>query len=344
MKFTDDFLCDKIKNTKKPIYIYGMGNGAVKLLQILKELGREASGVFASDEFVRGQEFCGFTVTKLSKIPKDAFILQAFGSCEPDVLKRICKIAKNYEYYAPEMPLFGDAKLYDREYLDENLPKINKLYNMLADEKSKEVLQNCINHAISGNIDYLFLAETDKFEIYNDILSENQTGYLDCGAYDGDTVLEYVKYKGKQGKIIAVEPHPKNFAKLLKNTEGIEGVECLNVGIYDKHGEISFTKDAGRHSAVSETGKITIETMPVDEIATYETSYVKLDVEGCEREALLGGIKTLKQRVNLLVACYHKMGDIWEIPLLINEINPDYKIYLRRQSYLPNWECNVIAI
>ncbi len=344
MKFTDDFLIEKIKNTKKPIYIYGMGNGAVKLLKILKELGREAEGIFASDEFVRGQNFCGYTVTKLCDIPKDAFILQAFGSCIGEVLERIKMISQSFEYYAPEMPLFGEGFLYDRDYLKNNIEKINRLYNLLYDDFSKMVFECCINHAISGKIEYLFMAQSDKSEIYNDILDNSQTGYLDCGGYDGDTVLEYIKYKGIPKKIIAVEPHPKNFAKLQKNTSHIDNIDLLNVGIYDKDSSISFTKDAGRHSAVAEDGKIEIPTKTLDDIAIDGISFIKLDVEGCEREALLGGIKTLKQKPNLLVACYHKMGDLWNIPLLINEINPEYKLYLRRQSYLPNWECNIIAI
>ncbi len=345
MKFTDDFLCEKIKTTKKPIYIYGMGNGAEKLLQILEALGKKACGIFASDEFVRGQQFCGYTVTKLIDIPKDAFVLQAFGSCEPDVLDRIKSIAKEYEYYVPEMPLFGEARIYDKAFIEKNREKIEKLYSILADDKSREVLLSCVNHAISGKIEYLFEAESEKSEIYNELLSKVQTGYLDCGAYDGDTVLEYIKYKGVPRRIIAVEPHPKNFVKLLKNTENIEGIECLNVGIFDSESTISFTKDAGRHSAKTESGKqIEIKTTTIDKISHPDISYLKLDVEGCEREALLGGIKTLKQKPNLLVACYHKMGDLWDIPLFINEINPEYKLYLRRQKYLPNWECNVIAI
>ena len=55
-------------NDKKPIVIYGMGNGADKIINTIEEYGGKVSDVFASDEFVRGHAFRGFKVLKYSDI------------------------------------------------------------------------------------------------------------------------------------------------------------------------------------------------------------------------------------------------------------------------------------
>ena len=56
----------RLKEETRPIVLYGMGDGADKILAQFDRLGIRASGVFASDEFARGNLFHGFSVRKLS--------------------------------------------------------------------------------------------------------------------------------------------------------------------------------------------------------------------------------------------------------------------------------------
>ena len=46
----------------------------------------------------------------------------------------------------------------------------------------------------------------------------------------------------------------------------------------------------------------------------------------------------------LSVAAYHRTGDLWELPLLVRELGPDYRLYLRGQKYVPAWEIILYAI
>ncbi|MEG1972203.1 MAG: hypothetical protein RR315_03515, partial [Oscillospiraceae bacterium] len=73
----EPFLFDYLKSTDKPIYIYGMGNGAEKLKSLLEKYEITLSGIFASDDHVRGHAFLGFTVEKYSSLPPNAIILLA---------------------------------------------------------------------------------------------------------------------------------------------------------------------------------------------------------------------------------------------------------------------------
>ena len=69
-----DFMIEKqsvwkiIEHTAKPIVLYGMGNGADKILDWCEVHNVKVQGVFASDEFVRGQQFRGFTVERYDAI------------------------------------------------------------------------------------------------------------------------------------------------------------------------------------------------------------------------------------------------------------------------------------
>ena len=71
---------------------------------------------------------------------------------------------------------------------------------------------------------------------------------------------------------------------------------------------------------------------------------LKLDVEGAEREALCGAAQTIarcKPRLN--VACYHRNEDLYALPLLVHELNPEYEIFLRHHPYVPAWDINLYA-
>lgn len=81
-----------------------------------------------------------------------------------------------------------------------------------------------------------------------------------------------------------------------------------------------------------------IETTSIDEILDGgEATYIKMDIEGAEYEALLGAKKTIKNyKPKLAISIYHKRCDIWEIPILLLSYNSDYKFYLRTYSFSGN--------
>ena len=72
---------------------------------------------------------------------------------------------------------------------------------------------------------------------------------------------------------------------------------------------------------------------------------IKLDVEGCEREALEGARKSITQhKPKLILSAYHRTEDLLELPLLIREMNSGYKLYLRHHPYIPAWDTNFYCI
>ena len=148
-----DFITEKenswdfLKNTDLPIFIYGMGDGAEKILRVFGQYGISAAGFFASDEFVRGHYFKGHLVHTLSQIENliDEFIIVlAFGAGYESLYRRISEMAVRHTLLAPDVPVVGEG-LFTYEYCMENAEKIQKLYDLLADDMSRQTFADIIN-------------------------------------------------------------------------------------------------------------------------------------------------------------------------------------------------------
>ncbi|MDE5974555.1 MAG: FkbM family methyltransferase, partial [Eubacterium sp.] len=188
---------DFLARDSKPIVVYGMGNGAEKIISTLQSYGAKVSEIFASDEFVRGHSFLGYKVKKYSDICReydDFNVVLAFATHLDDVLENIKRINNEHPVFAPDVPVAG-VGLFTTEYVKENEDKFDFVYNNLADDESKRVYLDIINFKISGKVDYLFNSFCDKNEVYSKILKLTDNEEIaDLGAYDGDTIREFTEY------------------------------------------------------------------------------------------------------------------------------------------------------
>lgn len=336
-----------LKETELPIFIYGMGDGALKIMAVFEKYGIPLSGFFASDEFVRGHTFQGHLIHTLSQIENiidDFVIVLAFAAGYESLYKRINEIASRHILLAPDVPVAGGG-LFTYEYFLENKDKFEMVYGMLADEKSRETYEDVINFKISGKIGYLNSCTSSK-EIYGNLVTIHENSvYVDLGAYNGDTVLEYARASQNNYRhIYAFEPNPKNFRKLKKNTEALRDLTTFNAGAWSSSGIIKFTENEGRMSRASASGGVEIQTLSVDNAISEQASLIKLDVEGSEREAIMGAQNQIAGGADVISALYHRNEDMFAIPLQLKEINPRLKFYIRHQLYIPAWETNLYAI
>lgn len=344
-----EFLCeyetswDYLKKSELPLFLYGMGDGADKILSVMGEKNIPCAGFFASNEFVRGQTFHGYKVHTLSEIEENVGefnIALCFGAGYESLYNRIKDISSRHTLLAPDVPVYGGG-LFDLEFVKDNSDKFSAVYNMLRDEKSKKTYADVINAKISGKISYLDRCRLDKNE---DILKLDKVSeYIDMGAYNGDSVIEFSERVSSYGKIYAVEPDAKNYKKLVKNTEKLHDVVCINAAVWSKKTVIDFSDKSGRQSAVSPMKKTNVKkinTVYGDGI-TENADYIKMDVEGSEHEAILGIRKSLEKGCKLKVALYHRNEDLFDIPLLVKSINPKLEMYVRHDMYFPAWETNL---
>ena len=341
--------------------MYGMGNGADKILSVCERYGIEIADFFASDGFVRGHLFHGKRVLSYSEAKEkygreNMIILLSFASSLPDVLENIYRIASECELYAPDVPVCGD-NLFNYEFYAENKDKFDQTEALLCDEKSKEVFRSVVNYKLSGDIGYLKDSHTDFSEVYRLLGAENFEGIADLGAYNGDTLREITPFSPKLKSAIAFEPDRRNHKKLSEYAESVEKFKItpLKLAAWSDRATLYFDGSGNRNSSLISGAQMLVTKQPkiveteadsLDNILDGEgVDYIKYDVEGSEKEAILGSLKTIgAHRPALMISLYHRSEDLFELPLMIHERFPEYKFYIRRRQYIPAWDTVLIAV
>lgn len=362
--FIDDIesgLWDHLKQTSKKIVLYGMGDGAEKVRSVLDEIGAPMADIMASNGFVRGHSFMGFRVKTMEEIEElygdDFLILICFGTQLPGVMENIYEIAERHELYAPNVPVVGEG-MFTPEYAKEHRSEFRQVYDMLADEQSKRVFESVIRYKISGRLDYLRGCETPSEEKFELLGIGTQEIYADLGAYNGDTLVEFLNETSMQfKKLYAMEPDMKNYHKLKRRLYmiGSAMLEAYNVGAWNEDTTIMFSLRAGRSSrAVPEVGSENINPARFREVKMMkldtmlrggDATFIKYDVEGSESEAIEGSRETIVRcRPKLNVALYHRNEDMFALPLKIYGMNKKYRMYMRHHPYIPDWDTNLYCL
>lgn len=338
-----------LKSADKPIILYGMGDGADKVLAEFEKLNIKHRGVMASDDFVRYQQFRGFTVEKLSDIEQrfgDFIIALCFASQLPDVMAHIKAVAKKHPLVVPSVPVFGD-NIFNESFYRKSEEDINRAYELLEDEQSRKVYRDIIRFQYCGDLKYLDSCTTVKAEAFENILRlSGDEDYLDLGAYNGDTIDEFLSYTGgSYGSITAFEPNMKSFKKLAEHCAGMERVNLWQLGSYNKNTIINFNTKSGRNCAIDSSGTPVHAARADTILCGKKITYAKLDVEGAEKETLEGMENTLRLfKPKLNVAAYHRGEDLFSLILQLKAINPEYKFYLRHHPYIPHWDTNLYCV
>jgi FkbM family methyltransferase len=183
-------------------------------------------------------------------------------------------------------------------------------------------------------------------------LGDNEV-LVDGGAYTGDSTIEFIKAclrkRVTHKKIICFEPDPNIFAKLQENMVPYSNIVLRPFGLWSYSSSIEFVDwnrlnpgsarifsayDNNDNLPGGALGITEIPTTSIDqEFPNEDITLIKMDIEGAEMEALYGAMKTIKRcRPKLIISAYHKRNDIYEIPLLIHQMVPDYKLYFRHFS------------
>ena len=346
-------MCDlwhNLKQADRPIVFYGTGDGGDKIKAELDRLGIPVAGVFASDGFVRKRYYHGMPVLSYAEALKtfgeDMIILLVFGSSLPPMLERFFALAGKHEMYAPDVPVAG-GEIFNATFYEAHKGEINAARALLADEQSRGIFDAVIHYRLTGKLTYLAEHLTDEETVMTTVLHPDRYRItLDLGAYNGDTALALMDYAPHLKTVIALEPDEKNFTKLCLNTAKTGKVEPHYGAAWNRPEVLTFRKGGGR--GIRREGKDkTVEVMglPADALLEERTpDFIKFDVEGAERQAILGCADSIRAHTpELQVALYHRSEDLFALPLMIHEMNPNYRFYMRRYPYVPAWDLNLFC-
>ena len=337
-----------LEKEKRPLVIYGTGDGADKIMDELGRRGLESliKGVFASPGFVReGRVFRNFKVESFEEVSArliDFIVLVAFGSPLPEVLSYVYSIEEKYELYAPDVPVCG-GEVFDMDFATRNKERLEKVYEKLADEESRKCFRNLVDYKLSGRIGYLRNCEVTPDEADSLLGPFAEKGsFIDLGAYRGDTLLRFTKKFPSFSSATAVEPERHSFKKLTECAESFSiPVTCVNALVSDECGTALITSSRGRGTRAANGGNgREIAKVTVDSLQDGKTArFIKIDVEGSEIAAIEGARNTItNNRPQMKTACYHKSEDLFTIPEKVLGIRSDYRLFMRHTPCIPGWD------
>lgn len=239
----------------------------------------------------------------------------------------------------------GNARLYAS-----HLPELQEAANLWADDESLSVFAGAIRCRVSDeNLtgELLSLPQYFPSEI-RELLGRDEVFY-DCGAYIGDTTEAFLEQTGENfWAVYAFEMDPSIFKQLESNRKlRDDRISFFPFGVSNCNRAVEFTPMAegeGSSYAIRYSGKLiasaaaqlrSLDALREESVLAEPATFVKMDIEGAEMDALQGMQRMIAQyKPKLAVCVYHKPEDLWELPLYIHKLVPEYRLILRQHSPL----------
>lgn len=347
----DKFLDEHAKNAKIPVFLYGAGCGLHWYCKILKQYNIPVEaiidGKLVGESYYQIEEHFVYSLQKICEQYSDAIIVISAPAHRKEIYRRIQEEASHYKIvvFDPLLDLIqGNSWRQRKEYFESKRSELITLREILADDLSKVTLDKFLEGSVTNSCEcYSAIHCSSQYfpDIVMQMLGKDEI-FIDVGAYVGDSVQEFIDatsdcYK----KIIAFEPDIHNFEK-AKSAIRDERIEWYLKGVGEKNETLYFQNetgelDEGAHVVTDEDRATSrIEIVNLDDFVKEEVTYIKMDIEGMELNAIKGASSLIRnQKPKLAISVYHRTEDIVEIPRLILELNPEYKLYLRHF-----WESN----
>ncbi len=220
----------------------------------------------------------------------------------------------------------------------EQADQVRAAYRLWADRRSREEYLAQVRDRALGDPSELG-SPTPETSYFPESLFRVRTDetFIDCGASDGDTIRELTpRCGGRFRRILALEPDPERFEALQRYAGSLPDAAASRISlrrcaVSSHRGSLQF--DVAR-TALSASGGTAVDAIPLDELTAGLTpTFVKMDIEGAEFEALQGARRVISESRPLLAVClYHRQDDLWRIPLLIHSLYPGYTHFLRAHA------------
>ncbi len=351
-------LWEYLAESKKNIVVYGMGDGADKLISALERIGKAPDDYFASDGFVRGQFFHGKRVMTFEEIRKkysEFIILVSFGTSIPDVIDKICALDNEFELYAPDLPVCP-GELFTYDFYSSHKDEFSLARSLLCDDVSKKEFDDVLNFKLSGQIKYIKFSQSSQISIAkSELRCYNYKSYVDGGAYGGETVIDMRSICPSLSKAYAFEPDARSFKKMNKKLSEILEPEfefiARNSALGNFDGETVIYEKGNRNTSLyaekaTDAVKKTVSVCKLDTVLNGEgVDIIKLDVEGAEHDALSGAENTIRTyKPDLQISLYHRPEDMFSIIPRVHGMYKHPRISVRKAMYIPAWDFNMYLI
>lgn len=352
---------------QESIVLFGAGNLGRRMLACLRQNGIEPKAFSDNNPNLVGKSIdglqvispeeaagkygstCAFVVTIWNT--EHSFIQTRKQLSALNCKKIVSAVLLRWKYAESFLPFFWldlPSKTIEKADL------IRSAFSLWADEFSRTEYLAQLRFRILGDFDPLSAPVAQESYFPDDIFSLREDEvFVDCGAFNGITLQQFLKrQKSFKGKIAAFEPDPANFEDLRKYVADLpagvkENTHIRPFAVGSRKGKVHFDATGTMGSTISENGSLEIELVTLDEClaeANLTPSYIKMDIEGSEMEALAGARKIIQDNAPILAIClYHRYDDLWNIPLFISSLSSQYRLFLRPHE-IEGWQLVCYAV
>jgi FkbM family methyltransferase len=218
---------------------------------------------------------------------------------------------------------------------------IRKCFSLWADDASRREYLAQVRYRLSLEEKLPPCLSPDDIYFPEELVSLSpEERFVDCGAFDGDSVRAFLQRRGASfGHIFAVEPDPMNCGRLREFAAGLPDdrrgkMTVIQAAVGARRQRVRFDVTGTAGSSVRGDGTIEVDCAPLDELLRDQApTYIKMDIEGAEPEALAGARALIRKHAPVLAVClYHSQEHLWQIPLLMQSLSDQYRLFLRRYS------------
>lgn len=339
---------DNIKKAiaDKEICFYPMGIATKATVHKLETYGIEPD--FFSDKNSRlwGSKYEGRVCISLQELAhkvQDKLVVIVESLYYSEIKRELQELGiKNILRIYPEL-------LVANEFVTQNdksdiIQRIEKVLEICEDDKSKKIYNYLTNVWWKDNLqDNYFKAIYSQNQYFDKDIVEfsDQESFVDVGAYIGDTADKFLAATNNSyEKMHLFELDQEIFLKLQNNVKkySSDKIICYPYGLGKENKVVEYYSGDSNSSIKDnriEKNKIG-EIWKLDDILKdQKVTFIKMDIEGAETDALIGAQEIIKsQKPKLAICIYHSPEDMLNIPCLIKKMVPDYKIYIRHYTDL----------
>lgn len=327
-------LCeDYVSDTSRPKYIMGRN---IYVEPILRQMSIDGF----IDDFSAGSTYLGKPIVKTDQAPKNARVLIASGGKPMTAKRRLDKAGLEsvdyFSFYKWSGLALRDVLFNEHfsEAFSANHSRFQWIYGILADDLSRNCLQRLLSFRLNYDLGLMTEFEDREDVQYFEPFLDLRRGevFADVGAFDGYTSQEFAKRCPEYAAIHIFEPGPANIEACKARLANMRNTHIHPVGLSSAKQTLRFSQQ-GSASCVDESGDATIEVDRMDDILKTPVSFIKMDIEGGELDALEGAQRTIADNhAKLAISVYHAVNDFWKIPEKALSIRNDYHIYLRHYT------------
>lgn len=333
------------KNTANKICLYGTG----RFFEGYAKNIASFDYVCDSDPQKWGKVFDGKTCISPDQLQNEPGIVVFIMAANYKEIQESLNQKGIENYYFGDLTLSVYDNKYDCEWFEKNEKDILDTLGIFEDDWSQKVYTNVICNRIApqyAEFSFHDLEEPGEYFETGILKFGVNECFVDAGAFNGDSISAFIKaVSGQFEAIYGFEFDPINYRCMLENHQIISDkrIQLYQMGVSDCHKTMNIFQD-GTGSHITNKGQKIVELYALDDILMDKrVTFIKMDVEGSEIDALLGCKNILNtQYPKLAISAYHKLDHLWKVPKYIKSVNTNYKIYMRHHAVV-TWDTDCYA-